>query len=316
MADETSPRHRVLVDWATGRRLGDLTVTGSVLPSPNGHAAVIDSSNVISSSGRNLGRLTAGALEIRDVAWADDSQHLCLIAEPASASADAGGQTLWLEEPGKPATRVAAVGERGAGSGVTACSMTNDRAIVISDESVHIPPPQGQRYLVTALVQVITLSTGKVIYQHDYLAVIPAVPILVSSSADGRFLLENPAYGGAGTVRDATTGAKLSTISSDVVSGLSGDGAKAVIDSPGIGDMQDVKVVDTKTGAVLWRTSGYYGGFLPRINASDLMVQFLPAPGATATQVILIPAHGTPQALAKGLELVETCPCLGAGSGA
>jgi hypothetical protein len=199
------PRHRLLFDWS-GPAAGSFTIERSLIPAPDGHHALQDASTFISATGAALGTLQVGQSDIRDAVWAEDSRHVCVIALAAGTGPDGGSSTLWLAEPGKPARKVATVGQGGALPGLTACSLVNDRAVVVSDMSVHIPPPQGNRYLVSALVQVVALSTGAVLYRHDYLAVLPAVPVLVASSADGRFLIESPAYGGAATIRDATTG--------------------------------------------------------------------------------------------------------------
>ena len=187
---DSTPVVHPLIDWS-GTERGSVRVEGSVLPSPDGRIALVDFNHVVDSRGKNIGAISLPRSEIRDAIWADDSKHLCLLGEPTSASPEYGARALWLAEPGKSPRWVAAVGQAGSLAGVTSCSITNDRAVVLSDYGTHLPPPQGNKVLLTSEVQVISLSSGSLLYQHDYSAEPRA--ILAVSSGDGHYLAENGA---------------------------------------------------------------------------------------------------------------------------
>jgi hypothetical protein len=287
---------------------------GSIIPSPDGHRALVSPFDVIDSGGRRLGSVALPGYEIRDSVWADDSRHLCLLGEPInSSSPDYGARSLWLAEAGQPARRIAAVGDGGSLPGLTACSMKNDRAVIVSDYSGHIPPPQGNRVLITAEVQVIALSTGSVLYEHDYTSDPTPVPMLATSSADGLFLVENGDLTPTATIRDLTTGKLLQTLPGVEVQGFSWDGARLIESSPS-GSDEAVSVVDRLTQKVIWHQVAGGIEYLPRRQSSELLFSVFGS--SMVSTLVLVSAAGQAVTLPARGFLVVACPCLGAGSGA
>lgn len=309
---DPTPRLHTLIDWS-GQRQGSLLVEGQIFPSPDGRRVMVGASMVLDSKGSSLGGVGLPGYDIRDSMWADDSRHLCLLALPLNSSPDYVANSLWLVEPGKPARRVATVGEPGALPGLTACSIANDRAVIISDYSAHIPPPQGNRVLITAEVQVIGLSTGSAVYQHDYLSDTTPVAILATSSADGRFLVENGVLKRDAVIRDLSTGKLLETLPGIDVAGFSWDGARLVERSPS-GTDEAVTVVDRLTQQVIWHQAAGGIDYLPRRQSSDLL--FSVYGSSMVSTLILVPASGPAVRLPAQGFLVAACPCLGAGAGA
>jgi hypothetical protein len=166
--------------------------------------------------------------------------------------------------------------------------------------------------LVTALVQVIKISTGSVVYQHNYRATTPAVPLLVSSSLDGHYLVEASAYERAATIRDVTTGQTIFTLSGQQIQGLSWDGARA-ISTNAVSGGDDIREVDLATQKILWEQVANFGGFVAHQKSADVLVALMPAGSSDA---FLLPSDGHARIFAHDAVLVSPCPCLGAGSGA
>ena len=156
------------VDWS-GKVHGSISAQGFSTPSPDGSRYVRTTDRIMVEDwrGHALGALDADASSYGLGTWADDGQHFCGIVIPGGSGPDAGTASLWIGAPGETGRIVAAVGKPGSQPGVAACSVKNNRAIVASGLFPHWPPG-GNRYLITAVIQVVNLTTGAIEFEHDY----------------------------------------------------------------------------------------------------------------------------------------------------
>jgi hypothetical protein len=206
---------------------------GSVLSTQDG--AYVDRDGV---------RFTAafGSLYVGMIA--DDSQSVCRLS-------DVGGGQWWLffGPLRGPLHRVGPAGPAGArsGLGIIACSVANDRA-VLADNGMG-----G-----TTLARVISLSTGRVLFERSY----AGLSLSVISSRDGRFLAEQiPSYDAQGQPTGAVTlirrtldGRALARIENQRVLQFSWDGMR-VVTGP-LFTRREVAILEWQTGKVLWRLPG------------------------------------------------------------
>ena len=176
--------------------------------------------------------------------WADDGQHYCSMVSPSQLP-PAGGEpaTLQVTAVGQAPRNVVQVGRmyQQSGTGVAACSIDKDRAIV-----VHSGP-------VGNVVEfwVVQLSTGHILWTR------PSGDI--RASADGQYIAEmiyDQAKRTSTTTIYSPTGAVLGHVAG-AVNAFSWDGSLAVV-----ADWQGpVTVVRWRDGTVVWRGPSD-GGFL------------------------------------------------------
>jgi len=198
--------------------------------------------------------------------WADDGQHYCSMVSK-SALPPAGGEpaTLQLTAVGQAPRNVVQVGRMfdQASSGVDACSIEKDRAIVAEGDSIG----QARQFWV------VQLSTGRILWTRSNGGD-------VRVSRDGQYIAEMP-YAQPGT---SSTAATIYNSSGAVVGHLAGrieafswDGSLAVQ----VADSGAVSVVRWRDGTVLWSGpagAGYYDA--------------MPEPGGQRIAVFLLdPSH-------------------------
>jgi hypothetical protein len=183
--------------------------------------------------------------------WADDGQHYCSMVSK-SALPPAGGEpaTLQLSAVGQAPRNVVQVGRMydQSGTGVAACSLEKDRAIV-----VHTGPVGNALQF-----WVVQLSTGRIIWTRSYAA--DAESVDIRPSRDGQFIAENksnccPATTSTTTIY-SSTGAVLGH-PAGWVEAFSWDGSLAVIGPFN----RSVSVVRWRDGTVVWHGPAD-GGFL------------------------------------------------------
>ena len=179
-------------------------------------------------------------------AWADDGQHYCSMVSKSKLP-PAGGEpaTLQLTAVGQAPRNVAQVARMydQASSGVDACSIEKDRAVVTQGTS------NGQ----AVQFWVVQLSTGRILWTR------PSGDI--RASRDGQYIAEiiysPPAGGNATTTIYDSTGRVLGHLSGRIEA-FSWDGSLAVL----VGNANaPVSVVRWRDGTVLWSGpagAGYY----------------------------------------------------------
>jgi hypothetical protein len=204
--------------------------------------------------------------------------------------------------------RVAQAGQVGGQSGprIVACSYQNDRAVVVEDVIMW-----------TSEVRVVSLSTGAVLYQHQYPS--GQVASSVVASHDGRYLAEQTmstdAQGhqinGDTLIRRTSDGSIVARLSGQAVRAFSWDGSR-VITMPGLGaaDTHELRLVDWQRGQILWRQAvpagiapGYaYVSALARPGGTDVVVGIAAdsTGGSPAEQLWLVHADGTVTQVARG----------------
>jgi len=187
--------------------------------------------------------------------WADDGQHYCRMVSP-SVLPPAGGEpaTLQLIAVGQAPKNVVQVGRMAdqAGSGVAACSVERDRAVVADYGS------SGN----TVQFWVVQLSTGRILWTRSY-AGQDVSTFDIRPSRDGQFIAENKYTPSAGSVTTiyGPTGAVLGH-PTGWVQAFSWDGSLAVVGSFNYGPLS---VVRWRDGSVVWTgpTGGGYLGAMP-----------------------------------------------------
>jgi hypothetical protein len=156
-------------DGRVAGRVGDGARSGFV-PDPTGtRYATLGAHDIRDRSGRVVATWDAGTKAFG--AWADDSQHYCQIAAPA---------TLQLIQPGQQPRTVASLSPPASdqvGTSVAACGVRQDRAVVVRTG------PSGN----ATQMWVIQLSTGRVLWTHSYTS---GDSYEVHASLDGGYVAE------------------------------------------------------------------------------------------------------------------------------
>jgi len=245
------------VDWS-GRRVGHLSVVAgsdpvSVDQSPDGQMLVVGS-DVFTAQGSWLGRNDAYSSPF---VWADDGRSICYNATPPAQSGPAS--SLVVYSPDRGARIVTQLQE----AGVIACSISQDRAIVVTDFGIN-----GN----TSSVSVYRLSTGARIARHDYCTTdcsAANTPRVYQASRDAATVIEES---GGLTLRNLVTGTVTPLHSNGRVVNFSWDGTRVVVETRS-GTLQsgfnlDIDVLDAKSGRLVWHreetgTQGWDGELAP-----------------------------------------------------
>jgi hypothetical protein len=274
--DRTDDHLLVAYDWK-GDQVGSIRLSYSqpfgALQSPDGTALVLMYAQPASGA-TVVGRADG------DVTWARDSSHLCSFRQPSGADFLALGTTLQGSgEPGAlfvddPATgasrRVMRFGTNNpmGGPTVLSCSVPDDRAVV------------GQSFTgQVSSLHVVTLATGESAAFSPQPP--PSAPALqgVVASADGTLIGEGSTAGtwantNQFTVYDSSTGTALATVPNGIVTFSDDDRRVLTVEYLNNSDQEGIyRLVDWRTGAVLWSDQLAPGSFLTRPNSGDVLVE-------------------------------------------
>ena len=296
----------VALDWS-GAVVGSLYLSGPALQAPDG-TRLDFGAGTIDQAGRQVATSTSTK---GGPGFADDSRHMCAMRN--AAGGDFGGPEpepgwIFAGPIGGPLHRIAQAGSVGGQSGprIVACSYQNDRAVVVEDVIMW-----------TSEVWVYRLSTGALLYHHQYSS--GAVASSVMASRDGRYLAEQTTSTDAQghqiyadtIIRRTSDGAVVARLSGQTVNAFSWDGSR-VITMPALGspESHEVRLVDWQRGQTLWRLAeppGIAPGFayvfsLGRPGGTDLIVGV--AANSTGQspvdQLWLVHADGAATSVAKG----------------
>lgn len=292
------------LDWS-GTLRGTLYQAGVPRQSPDG-SRLLFGDRYVDQAGTLVSPVAGGTKGGPSVA--DDNRHLCQLLNAAGGSSFSGdGEAAWLFTGaiGSSPRRVAQFGSVGGQSGpeVLACSAVAGRAIV-----------EEQAVMGVNEVRSISLATGATLYDRVYSNQKTAS---VVASHDGRYTAEQTMHlDGQGNVFDATiirslpSGAAVASLDHWSVVAFSWDGSRVVVvpavGFPGVGSaVREVRVIEWRTGRVLWRTTFAStipyppvlareggGDFAIRLGASD-------APGP-ADSLWIVAADGTARQVRSG----------------
>jgi hypothetical protein len=203
-------------------------------------------------SGRILASGNFGAKSFQ-ATWADDEVSFCRMIPFDFLGANGTPATLQLislrgDARPRNVARVGKVYEQG-NLRVDACSVRQDRAVVVQS---------GGQGVGTAQYWVVQLSTGKILWTHNFQEQTSTVTIV--ASPDGRFIAENKGsqVQGSATIY-GSDGAALGRIAGTVAA-FSWDGSLLVID-PGTG-AGSALITRRQDGSVLWTGPTGQGFFL------------------------------------------------------
>jgi hypothetical protein len=305
--DPNLPYRLVALDW-------NGTLVGSLYSASPGYQAP-DGTRLDGAGGfaDQAGTIIAPPLSTKGgPGFADDSRHVCTMRSAAGGDftgAEPEPSWLFAGSIGGPLHRVAQAGQVAGQSGprIVACSYQNDRAVVVEDVIMW-----------TSEVRVVSLSSGALLYRHQY----PSGQVASSlvASHDGRYLAEqlmsSDAQGhqiDADTlIRRTSDGVVVARLTGQAVRAFSWDGLR-VITTPAFGapDTHELRLVDWQRGQILWRLAEPAGiapgGFayvftLARPGGTDFMVGV--AANSTGEspveQLWLVHANGSATAVAKG----------------
>jgi hypothetical protein len=299
--DRTDDHLLVAYDWE-GDQVGSIRLSYSqpfgALQSPDGTALVLRYAQP--TSGANVvGRADA------DVTWARDDGHLCSFRQPSGAdfveeTSTAEPGALFVDDPSTGASRrVTRFGTYGPMStpAVLSCSIPDGRAVV------------GQSF-VTQLtsLHVVALGTGASAAFSPQPPPSAQAPQGAVASADGTLIAEGSTNGSWAstnqfTVYDSSTGSALATVPNDIVTFSDDDSRVLTVQEFNSTNQGGIyRLVDWRTGAVLWSDQLALGSFLTRPNTGDVVVEpyssWGPVPGSQGTRQpyttpIIVRADGT-----------------------
>ena len=277
--DRTDDHLLVAYDW-NGDRVGSIQLSDSqpfdAGQSPDGTALVtsVQPTSGASVVGRADGPMLAGATG--QVTWARDSSHLCSFRQPSGAdlveqSSTSEAGALFLDDPATGASRrVVRFGTEDplGGPTVLSCSVPDDRAVV------------GQSFVESvSSLHVVTLGTGASAAFSPQTSPSAGPPLGVVASADGTLIAEGfPAGTGASTdqstVYDSSTGTALATLPNEIVTFSDDDSRVLTVQAFNSSTQGGIyRLVDWRTGAVLWSDHLALGSFLTRPDSGDVVVE-------------------------------------------
>ena len=302
--DRTDDHLLVAYDWE-GYEVGSIQLSYSqpfgALQSPDGASLVLRYAQPTSGA-TVIGRADA------NVTWARDSSHLCSFRQPNGAdfveqSSTSEPGALFLDDPAAGASRrVVRFGTYGplSSPAVLSCSVPDGRAVV------------GQSF-VTQLssLHVVALGSGASTAFSPQPPPSAQAPQGAVASADGTLIAEG-ATNGTGpianqanqfTVYDSRNGAALATVPNDIVTFSDDDSRVLTVQEFNSTNQGGIyRLVDWRTGAVLWSDHLAPGSFLTRPNSGDVVVEptssWGPVPGSQGTRQpyttpIIVRADGT-----------------------
>ena len=236
---ETSSNQRnIAITWG-GKPAGRLPFdSAGYSPNPAANffasgGAVVDRSNHLLATGTFGFKYFQGT-------WADDEVHFCLMTPVDNPTNPNGVPTTLklVEAQGGTSRDVVQVGKlyEQNGISVAACSVEFDRAVVVESAGQGVG---------TAQYWVVELSTGKILWTHNFQETTGA-PIYVVSSRDGQTVAETD---GTNTTLYGLDGAVIGHITGAVKT-FCWDGSLALVDS-GTGDRPG-RIVRVSDGSTLW----------------------------------------------------------------
>jgi hypothetical protein len=303
------------MDWA-GKVQGSVSAQGFSTPSPDGSRFLraTNSVRIEDWRGQTVGALDADPSSYGLGIWADDGRHFCGIVFPSGSGPDAGTASLWIGAPGETGRVIAHVGKQGSQPGLAACSIKNNRAIVVGGLFPHLPW-DGNRQLLTAEVQVVNLSTGAMEFERAYpigdLGAQGTIStgddwVLVAASPDARYIAENGVFRGTVLIREVPTGKQSATLHGSV-RGFSWDGSRVVLDA-GKREKAEIQVETWSDQKVLWHGPGVTQSMLARPNSNDILIG-VNLPFGNDTDLVAVDGEGTSHVVTRNLSVSWPCPC-------
>ena len=218
-----------------------------------------------------------------------------------------------LGPPGSLVALVGPVGKPGSDPGVAACSVKNNRAVVVGGLFPHWPPG-AERHLITAEVQIVNLSTGAVDYERQYpLGNLGAQResgprgdwVLVAASSDARYLAESGVFNAATTIRQIPSGNEVTRLSGRVL-GFAWDGSR-VVATVQTGGGEEVRFVEWAGQQLVWHYPGVAQSMLARPNSADVLIGVTSPAGDS--DVIVVTGAGTATIIVHNGWVKWPCPC-------
>jgi hypothetical protein len=274
--DPNLPYRLVALDW-NGTLVGTLYTSSPALQAPDGTRLFIGSGYADQS-----GTILAPPLGLKGgPGFADDSRHVCEMRTATGSLPTGNGEPAWLYAGaiGSPLHRVVQFGQYGGQSapGIVACSYQSDRAVIVENVIAW-----------TSEVRVYALSTGALLYQHQYPS--GQVASSVVASHDGRYLAEQAmstdaqglhVVNGDTVIRRTSDGTVVARLAGQAVNAFTWDGSR-VVTMPDVGspDSHELRLVDWQREQILWReaepagigTGFAYVSVLARPGGTDLVV--------------------------------------------
>lgn len=277
-------RNQLLAYSWSGQLVGKLLLEADqptgVEQSPDGTRLLITGATLKSG-----GTLIAKA---PDGQWADDSNHLCLFADAEGRTSGfnqlgalSGSPTpAWLYEatvppqsPGSPSS--ASLGMHG-GPVLLACSAKQDRAVVAEE---FVAQMSG--------LQAMALSNGAVAYRLQPGSQAP--PFDAVASSDGRYIAVGNTlrmWSGSGNlfaVVDTMSGKSVATVKGSGIVAFSSDDSRVITIQylGGSSSTGTYRLIDWRSGAVLWTATGGPGTVRTLPGSGDFMVglrHYVPSP--------------------------------------
>jgi hypothetical protein len=222
--------------------------------------------------------------------WADDDVHYCLIEPFDFLGADGVPATLNVGSAQGGIQKIAQVGKiyEQVSTYVASCSIASDRAVVVQS---------GGQGVGVAAYWVVQLSTGKVLWTHDFVSA--TMPMSLVASHDSHYIAENTNT--TSTIYSAD-GSKVTQFNASVA-GFSWDGSTVVLASSQ--SPEPAKVVTLGSGKTIWTAPVGSGNYVwkaiaePNGGGLAIAVANSKSPGTAATagyppvDLYLIAANGT-----------------------
>ena len=231
---------------------------------------------------------TPGTVRYTGGIWADDNRHLCSVVQDPNTLV----YTLVTQQAGEAARPVADVAQDSnlgqTGVSIAACSFVHDQAILVR---TTVASPSE--------LWVISLSTGKVLSHHTYLA---GQLVSVVASSDGQYVAESSSRNSGSLAMNSADSTVYRRVSdwtvvwtrpaTEAVLAFSGDDSLALVSTAPLvsGQASSLATIDLRTGNLIWHDQGTatFGWFLARSGGTDFALWYRTGGGQNLTGDILI----------------------------
>jgi hypothetical protein len=231
-------------DGRSSGRVGDGGINGGT-SNPAG-TLYSTATDIRDRTGKVVGPLANSPIKTSRVTWADDELHYCQVVPAPYKGVGPGPGMLQLVLPGGQTSNIAQIGtypaptENSAPPSIAACSVQNDRAVLVQGSGTSNLSVQNW---------VVQLSTGRILWTHSIKLTGSPVGVAITATHDGQFVAESIAL--PAPSKATIYGPDGSAIAHFVgtVRSFSWDGSLAVM-SPDSG--APVTMIRWRDGTVVW----------------------------------------------------------------
>jgi hypothetical protein len=275
-----------------------------VIPSPDGRM-LLAWPWVINAQGAIIATINVGSAAMRDVAWSESGDQLCIVTSAANQGPDQGALRIDTDTPGAPVHFVGTVSIFAGGPSIAACDPATNRLVILNVYHAH-EGGGGPAFSEVLATWVFSLSAGKAVYHASYPGTDSGLSATqVIAAPNGRYLAVSRDR--VTDVRNATTGQLVGAVAGSMGLGFSGDADAsllAVVAAHGNGPL----VWNWASKRVVWSSTQDAQWAFPDPGVAEILVGVVHA-NEGLDDIIAVTASGRTITLGLNVMLSSPCPC-------